>query len=105
MSRTSSPDTESVHARTSYDATADEFTVVVDAFPASIEDVSVAVGRRCIEIAISRADGVSDGYISPPSRAHVFTDDRQAWFNNGVLTVTVGAERSRRRAVRDPFHR
>ena len=79
--------------RVAYDRSSGEVTVVVDAHPATVDDVAVAACSSRIQIRIERDGTVYDRSISPPVYGRRFTDDRNAVHNNGVLTVTVGTAR------------
>lgn len=93
----SSTDLASLPARTRFDRATGRFTAVVDVSPATIDEVSVAVGRARIRLTIRRDGTVAEGTISPPARTRRFTDDREARYNNGVLTIDVGTARVPRR--------
>ncbi|RQG92925.1 hypothetical protein EA462_01505 [Natrarchaeobius halalkaliphilus] len=100
MSPAPSASTDSFPTQARYDSEDDELIFTVDAFPADIDDVAVAVGSRRLRIRIgpgSETGGVRYERIvtSPPRRT--FTDEREAVYNNGVLTVTVGAAGGRDR--------
>ena len=76
-----------------YDRTGESMTVVVDAAPATGDDITVAVSDRRIRIGVSRAGDDVSWDVTPPTYRHRFGDDREARYVNGVLTVTVGTER------------
>lgn len=97
MSTARSPETDAFPARSRYDRDDERLTVVVDVFPAGIDDVSVAVGTTRLRISVDRGPTVSDGYVAPPNGT-VFTGDGRATCNNGVLTVTAETARPRSRA-------
>ncbi|WP_440770854.1 Hsp20/alpha crystallin family protein [Natronorubrum sp. DTA28] len=83
--------------RAVHDRSAGRLTVVVDALPASIDDITVTASSRRIYLRIEHEDTTFERAVSPPVRLEEFTDDREAVYNNGVLTVTVGTERRLRR--------
>ncbi|WP_230198570.1 Hsp20/alpha crystallin family protein [Halopiger goleimassiliensis] len=91
-------DSETIPVRTAFDPETERLTLVADVFPATVDDVRVAVGSRRLRVTVSRDGRSLDGYVEPPSD-RVFTDDRRAFCNNGVLTVDLGTRRSR---VRHP---
>lgn len=80
--------------RLAYDRSSGELTIVVDALPATIDDVAVAACSNRVRIRIERDGTVYDRTVSPPIRGRVFTTDREAAYNNGVLSVTVGTARA-----------
>ena len=85
--------------RVAYDRASGALMVVVDAHPATIDDVAVAACSSRLRIRIEHDGSVYDRTVSPPVQGRTFTDDREAVYNNGVLSVTVGTARasSRRR--------
>ena len=68
-------------------------TVVVDALPAPVDDITVTASSRRVYLRIEREDTTFERTVSPPIRRHRITDEREAVYNNGVLTVTVGTAR------------
>lgn len=90
MSSTSSAEATPFPTRRVYDHSREELTIIVDAFPATVEDVTVAVGSRRIRIRVEHDGTVYDRTISPPRYGHAFADDGEAVYNNGVLSITVG---------------
>ncbi|MEY7848904.1 Hsp20/alpha crystallin family protein [Natrarchaeobius sp. A-rgal3] len=80
-------ETDPFRTRVVYDRSAERLRIAVDAF-ADDADVSVAADSSRVRIRLERAGGVYDRTIPSPSHRR-FTDDREAVFNNGVLTVTL----------------
>lgn len=74
-----------------YDASVDRLCVAVDVDPASIDDVTVEAGPRRLRIAVDRDAGIAERTLTPLPRDRVFGDDREAIYNNGVLTVRLEA--------------
>ncbi|AEH38185.1 hypothetical protein [Halopiger xanaduensis] len=79
-----------------YDRSTGELTIAVDAFPASIDDATVAVGSSRLRIRIEHDGRVYDRTETPPRSDRAFTTDGKAVYNNGVLTVTVATTRRSR---------
>ena len=73
-----------------YDSTSGRLDVVVDASPASREELSVAVGSRRIRVEIDGQDAVAERTFTLPTEELRFDGEREAAYNNGVLTVSVG---------------
>lgn len=78
-----------------YDPNADRMTIVVDVHPTAIDDCRVHAGPETIRVTLE--DG-RDGErqtrtFTPPSWRDVFTDERTAVYNNGVLEIRVGVAR------------
>lgn len=79
-----------------YDASADQLRVAVDVDPAPIDDVTVEAGPRRLRIAVDRDAGIAERTLTPLPRDLVFSDDRVAVYNNGVLTVRLETAPQRR---------
>ncbi|RKD95794.1 Hsp20/alpha crystallin family protein [Halopiger aswanensis] len=79
-----------------YDRSTGELTIAVDALPASIDDVTVAVGSSRLRIRIEHHGRVYDRTETPPRADRAFASDGTAVYNNGVLTVTVATTRDSR---------
>lgn len=82
--------------RRTYDRSTGELRIVVDALPASIDDVTVAVGSSRLRIRIEHDGRVYDRTETPPRSGRAFTTDGTAVYNNGILTVTVPTTRNSR---------
>ncbi len=72
-----------------YDGSADRLRVAVDIDPLPADDVTVRAGARRLQIAVDRDDGVVRRTVTPLPPDLVFGDDREAVYNNGVLTVSL----------------
>lgn len=72
-----------------YDGPADRLRVAVDVNPASLEDVTVEVGSRCLRIAVDRDNGIAERTLTPLPDGLVVGDDCEATYNNGVLSVSL----------------
>ncbi|QCC59261.1 Hsp20/alpha crystallin family protein [Natrinema thermotolerans] len=89
-----------------YDGTSDRLRAAVDVAPAATDDVTVEVGSRRLRIAVDRGDSVEVGdqhgdeqtasddriverTVTPLPPGLEFGDDRHAFYNNGVLTVSL----------------
>lgn len=88
-----------------YDGTSDRLRAAVDVAPAATDDVTVEVGSRRLRIAVDRGDSAFDGHdgdanpesddrvvertVTPLPPGLEFGDDRRAFYNNGVLTVSL----------------
>lgn len=79
-----------------YDGRTDRLRVAVDVAPADCEDLTVAVGSRRLRIAVATDDG-GERTLTPLPRGIAFGDDREAIYNNGILTITLETTRRRRR--------
>ncbi|SDK78508.1 Hsp20/alpha crystallin family protein [Natronorubrum texcoconense] len=79
--------------RAVHDRSTGRLTVVVDALPAPVDDITVTASSTRVYLRIEQEDTTFERVVSPPVRLEEFTDDREAVYNNGVLTVTVGTER------------
>ncbi|PGF16431.1 hypothetical protein CP556_10075 [Natrinema sp. CBA1119] len=97
MSSASPPETTSFPYPTQvvYDGRVDEVRAAVDVAPAALEDVTVEVGSRRLRIRVA-SDGAdhdtnddAERIVTPLPRELVFGDDREAVYNNGVLSVTL----------------
>lgn len=93
---TTATDTAPFPTRVAYDHSSGAVTIVVDALPATIDDLTVAVGSSRVRFRIERGGTVYDRTVSPPVQGRTFTDDREAVYNNGVLTISVGTARASR---------
>ncbi|WP_019991840.1 Hsp20/alpha crystallin family protein [Natronorubrum tibetense] len=93
MSPSTHTTTQSFPTRAVHDRSAGRLTVVVDALPAAIDDITVTASSRRICLRIEHEDTTFDRAVSPPDRLDAFTDEREAVYNNGVLTVSVGTAR------------
>ncbi|GAB3670693.1 hypothetical protein [Halopiger thermotolerans] len=82
--------------RRTYDRSTGELTIAVDAFPAPIDDVTVAVGSSRLRIRIEHDGRVYDRTEVPPGNDRAFATDGEAIYNNGILTVSVGTTRDSR---------
>ncbi|SER21330.1 Hsp20/alpha crystallin family protein [Natrinema salaciae] len=94
MSFTSPPDTAPFPfpIQVVYDGRVGRLRVAVDVDPVPVEDVTVEAGSRRLRIAVDRGvDGVAERTLTPLPRGHVVGDDREAVYNNGVLTVSLEA--------------
>ncbi|MFC6769845.1 Hsp20/alpha crystallin family protein [Natrinema soli] len=97
MSSASPPETASFPYPTQivYDGRADEVRAAVDVAPVALEDVTVEVGARRLRIGVASDDADDDTNddaertVTPLPRELVFGDDREAVYNNGVLSVTL----------------
>ncbi|MFC4542709.1 Hsp20/alpha crystallin family protein [Halosolutus amylolyticus] len=92
MSPATSADTHPHPARGLYDRSARQLTIVVDAAPADVDDVTVEASPTRVRITVSRAERDEVWTVAPPTRGHDFTGEREARYNNGVLTVSIGTE-------------
>ena len=72
-----------------YDGTADRLRVTVDVDPTPADDVTVRAGARRLRIAVDRDGDVVKRTVTPLPPGLVFGDDREAVYNNGVLTVSL----------------
>ena len=73
-----------------YDGSADRVRVAVDVDPATHEDVTVEVGARRLRIAVAcDGDDIADRTVTPLPPDLAFGDDREAVYNNGVLSVSL----------------
>lgn len=74
-----------------YEGAADQLRVAVDVAPAEIDDVSVEAGSRRLRLIVDRRDGagVAERTVTPLPWGIVFGDDREAVYNNGVLSVSL----------------
>lgn len=97
MSPSTHTTTQSFPTQAVYDRSTGRLTVVVDALPAAVDDITVTAGSKRIHLRIEHEETAFERFVSPPVRRHGFTDDREAVYNNGILTVTVGTERRFRR--------
>lgn len=93
MSPSTPTATRSFPSRAVYDRDSGRLTIVVDAMPVAAEDITVTAGSKRIHLRIDCGERVFERAVTPPAPARVFTDDREAVYNNGVLTVTVGTSR------------
>ncbi|MXV64570.1 hypothetical protein GS429_21335 [Natronorubrum sp. JWXQ-INN-674] len=93
MSSSSHTTSRSFPMRAVYDCAADQLTVVVDATPATVDDITVTVSSKQIQLRIDHGETAFEQTITPPVTPYVFTDDRNAVYNNGVLTISVGTTR------------
>ena len=84
--------TDGVPTYLHYDSRVDRLTICLDVAPADVEDVSVATGRRCVEISVERSGGVWERSFVPPTDEHAFDGDQRARYKNGILTVTLETE-------------
>ncbi|MFP8952860.1 Hsp20/alpha crystallin family protein [Natrialbaceae archaeon A-arb3/5] len=82
-------ETDSLRTRVLRDCSAERLSIVADVLPAEIDDVRVAVGSARVRITVERDGDVSEQTIAPLTR-RTFTDDREAIYNNGVLTISLG---------------
>lgn len=89
--------TQSVPTQAVYDRGAGRVTVAVDVAPAAIDDITVTASSSRLYLRIDRGDTVFERSVTPPVPRHAFTDEREAVYNNGVLTVSVGTTRRSRR--------
>ncbi|WP_226480621.1 Hsp20/alpha crystallin family protein [Natrinema amylolyticum] len=91
MSSSSSSDAASFPFPTQfvYEGAADRFRAAVDVAPAGIDDVTIEAGSRRLRIAVDRGDDVVERTVTPLSSDLVFGEDREAVYNNGVLTVSL----------------
>ncbi|MWV40744.1 Hsp20/alpha crystallin family protein [Natrialba sp. INN-245] len=80
-----SVETDPFRTRVVYDRSTERLRIAVDAVDGDA-DVSVAADSSRVRIHLERAGDVYDRTIPSPSHRR-FTDDREAVFNNGVLTV------------------
>ncbi|WP_247002724.1 hypothetical protein [Halosolutus gelatinilyticus] len=94
MSPVTSATDRSVPTRVVFDRIAERLQVVVDAAPADVDDVAVAVGSTRVRVTIAGELPI-EVTGTPPTPRHRFTDDRAAYYNNGVLTVSIGTTRRR----------
>ncbi|ELZ22129.1 Hsp20/alpha crystallin family protein [Natrinema limicola] len=72
-----------------YHGSADRLRVTVDVDPTPADDVTVRAGARRLRIAVDRDGGVVKRTVTPLPPGFVFGDDREAVYNNGVLTVSL----------------
>ncbi|OLZ39689.1 hypothetical protein A6E15_01235 [Natrinema saccharevitans] len=88
-----------------YEGSADRLRAAVDVAPAAMDDVTVAVGSRRLRIAVDRGESAFDGHdgdanpesddrvvertVTPLPPGLEFGDDRRAFYNSGVLTVSL----------------
>lgn len=73
-----------------YDSSSGRIDVVVDVSPATIDDLAVAAGPRRLRLRIEVGDDELERTFAPPAPELRFDGDREASYNNGVLTVSVG---------------
>ena len=91
MSSTATPATPTWPTQLLYDSSSGRLDVVVDVSPASLDELTVAVGSSTILLRFDGRDGYTDELrLSPPGPSHRFDDDHRAVYNNGVLSVSVG---------------
>lgn len=83
-----------------YDGPADRLRVAVDIDPATHDDVTVEVGARRIRIAVARGDDIADRTVTPLPPTLAVGDEREAVYNNGVLTVSLETVPRRREGSR-----
>ena len=93
MSPSTPTATRSFPSRAVYDHDSDRLTIVVDALPAAVEDITVTASSKRVHLRIDCGERTFERSVTPPAPARVFTDDREAVYNNGVLTVSVGTSR------------
>ncbi|SEW15020.1 hypothetical protein SAMN05216285_2681 [Natrinema salifodinae] len=73
-----------------YDGPADRLRVAVDLAPAPLDDVTVEADSRRLRIAVERGGAVTERTLTPLPPGLAFGDERQAIYNNGVLSVSLG---------------
>ncbi|RQG94480.1 hypothetical protein [Natrarchaeobius chitinivorans] len=92
-------ETDPFRTRVVYDPSVGRLQIVVDAFSEDA-DVDAAADSNRVHIRIDRDGEVYDRTIASP-RGRRFTDDREAVFNNGILTVSLETvRRSSRNRIR-----
>ncbi|WP_276254803.1 hypothetical protein [Halomontanus rarus] len=79
-----------------HDSSLNRLAVVVDVLPATVDDLSVTVGSTQLRVTCELPDGCFERTIVPP-RGYWFTDERNAMYNNGVLSVSLGTVHRRNR--------
>ncbi|AGB30422.1 hypothetical protein C488_04337 [Natrinema pellirubrum DSM 15624] len=89
-----------------YEASAERLRAAVDVAPAAMDDVTVEVGSRRLRFAVDRAgtdghlgdettttdDQTLERTVTPLPPGLEFGADRHAFYNNGVLTVSLETE-------------
>ncbi|MGQ3411324.1 Hsp20/alpha crystallin family protein [Natrinema sp. LN54] len=75
-----------------YEGPADRLRAAVDVAPAAIDDVTVEVGSRRVRIAVDCDGDIAERTVTPLPPGLAFGDDRQASYNNGVLTLSIETE-------------
>ncbi|WP_121741696.1 hypothetical protein [Natronorubrum halophilum] len=98
MSPSTNTVTRAFPTRAIYDHAADRLTVAADLFPDDVDDITVTVSPREIRLLVDRDETTLERSVAPPAPRRVFTDDREAVYNNGILTVSVGTARRPRRS-------
>ncbi|RQH00826.1 Hsp20/alpha crystallin family protein [Natrarchaeobius oligotrophus] len=81
--------TGAFRTRIVHDRDGDRVAFVVDAIPATADDVRVEAGSSRVRIRI-RTDAREYDRTFPSPSGQYFTDERSAVLTNGILTVTVG---------------
>lgn len=81
--------------RLDHDRSSDRFEAVVDVLPAAVDDLTVEASSRRLHLTIDR-DGERVERSLPAPDAYRFGDDRDAVYNNGVLTVSLETKRGGR---------
>ncbi|MFC6716531.1 Hsp20/alpha crystallin family protein [Natrialbaceae archaeon GCM10025810] len=89
MPSSSRSEPQSIPTQLSYDSAVETLSIVLDVSPVGADDVTVSVGPNVVRISFDHDDDVFERVVSPPTDTHVFDGEREAIYNNGVLTVTV----------------
>lgn len=78
--------------RLDHDRSSGRFEAVVDVFPAAVDDLTVEANSRRLHLTIERDGERVERSLRAPE-GYRFGDDRDAVYNNGVLTVSLEASR------------
>lgn len=96
MTPSTEPDRRHLPTRLVHDSSLNRLAVVVDVLPATADDLSVTVGSTQLRITCELPDGSYERTVVSP-RGYWFTDERNAIYNNGVLSVSLGTVHRRNR--------
>ncbi|MDQ2051009.1 Hsp20/alpha crystallin family protein [Natronolimnohabitans sp. A-GB9] len=78
--------------RLTHDRSAGRLEAVVDVFPADVDDLTVEASAKRLRLVIDRDGERTERTVPAPGR-FVFGDDREAVYNNGVLSVSLETSR------------
>lgn len=89
-------ESRSLPIQRTYEESTGRFTVVVDVFPATIDDLAVRVSSRRARLELDHPWGTFERSFRPPEGRAIADGDRRAVFNNGVLRISVPTDRDER---------